>query len=137
MAVNIPPGPDVAQKPQLLGPTQSSPDRVAVRPQAIDCSTPAYRRSAIEQPAPQSLQRALRNFLQLYRCNAMVGMSARRQAATRQGGDPATKPRFIQAQHHVDHGKAGADQQHVAAACGRLCYGLAAGSAPGIVDEQP
>ena len=45
-------------------------------------------------------------------------------------------PRLVQAQHHVDHGEAGADQQHFAAAGRGALDRRTARVAPRVVDEQ-
>src|SRR5687767_3289653 len=76
VAMDVPPWANMAQEAPLLRLAEALPDGVAVRPQAVDCGAPADRRSPIEQPAPQPLQRSQRHLLQGDRRHAMIGMGA-------------------------------------------------------------
>src|SRR5512139_3387962 len=63
-------------------------------------------------------------------------MRSRREASARYGDNPSAMSRLVQAQHDIDHGQPGANDQDIAAAGGRTSDRGTAGIAPWIADEQ-
>ena len=95
------------------------PQRVAVRPQAVDRGAPAdLARCADAASATMPASRRAEP-RPLDRRRIEIGVRARNQAAARQRDDRARGARRIERQHQVDHRQAGADEQRVLAALQR------------------
>jgi hypothetical protein len=136
MPVNIPPRPRMANETPLLAVIERLPQGVAMRPQAIDRCSPANFRAAPPEPAPQAQHRSLRDIVQIDWSGIECGVAPRRKSAPRQRDNSPAMPRLIQAQHHIDHGQAGPDDQHIRPAGGNPRYRRPAPVAPRVVDEQ-
>ena len=130
VAVDVPPGPDMADEAGLVRRAQLGPQDLRVRPDRVDHGPPA------DAPRPGAADLAADGAEQRQQRAAVVGRRAaapptawtgRGRAAAGRGarsrGSAPRSPARPSARQHIDHGEPGAEHDHRAARlqrCGRL-----------------
>ena len=110
--VDVPPWPRVAKEAALLAGAERLPQRLAVRPQAVDRCPPADLGAPGAGASAAAPARAHAAPRRARPARLASRVAARDQPAPRHGEDRARHALRIERKHDVDHGQAGADDQH-------------------------
>ena len=111
VAVDVPPWPQVAHEAGALLDRRAEPQALRERPQLVDRGAPADHRGPVADLAEQRRRPGGRLLVAVPR-RPRRDMCAGQQAPPAHRDDAPAEPCRVEAQRHVDHGQAGADQQH-------------------------
>ena len=135
VAVDVPPRPSMAEEAALLLGAKALPQRVAVRPQTVDCRAPADLGAAPSQPAREFADAADRHLVGANGDGFITGMAPWDLPPAGQGDDPSIMPCRIERKNQVHHRQARSDQQRGFTGNGEILNCGARLGAPRVGDQ--